>query len=345
VDLHILNGDCLRGVFEKSGIRGETHVLREMLPESPFELNCDWDDLFEMRAEWLQKQFGIPADEYLAEKESEYELIDRLDRYDDVCFWFDSDLFCQLNLIYALSWFTSEHASGARLHLVRPGMAPDGRMQALSRMTPAELHERLQNSTRIQPEHVDWADAVLIAYGADTPLPLWKSMRTACSRLSSGLPDLRSAVDRLFRLYPSVTDGTGWTERLILDEIRTGDETGVSEGIALRDLQRRILSNPDAELSGMTDLLFYRHLRTFTLGAQPLITVAGHAGLPDFAHPADPDDLATTRCCLTKEGRDVLAGRVDRLSIHPLDRWIGGVHLSPETGYWRFDGEGFIRPV
>ena len=61
----------------------------------------------------------------------------------------------------------------------------------------------------------------------------------------------------------------------------------------------------------------------------------------------------TPRCCrqsergfeLTALGRRVLAGDADWLETHPIDRWIGGVHLTPEQVVrWDEDAAAFVTP-
>jgi len=50
-------------------------------------------------------------------------------------------------------------------------------------------------------------------------------------------------------------------------------------------------------------------------------------------------EAADRSIALTAEGREVLAGRRDRVA-YGLDRWMGGVHLKTgETTIWRWDKE------
>lgn len=339
MNLHILNGDATREIFEKSGIPGDIHVVREMLLESPFELNCDWDDLFEMRAEWLQSRFGIPAQDYLAEKTSESELIERLSRYQSVYCWFDSDLFCQLNLIYALSWFAIEPMPHTTVYLITPTATDKHPRTPLSLLPPSAFPELMAQAHPVSITDIDMADAVLIAFGAESPLPLLKLTQSLCPHRLASLPDMKQAIETLFTLYPSPLDGLGLSERLILAEIPNRD------GISLGDLLKRMLSNRESEHCGMTDLLLYFHLNQFLRGERPLITLQGIARLPDFGTPLSDRDATESRIALTSAGQEVLAGSLDRIACQPIDRWIGGVHLSQETGIWRFDGTTFTAPV
>ena len=42
---------------------------------------------------------------------------------------------------------------------------------------------------------------------------------------------------------------------------------------------------------------------------------------------------------ITNAGREVLAGRLDRIAISGLDRWYGGVHLQGNGPVWRWDDQ------
>ena len=42
---------------------------------------------------------------------------------------------------------------------------------------------------------------------------------------------------------------------------------------------------------------------------------------------------------LTREGREVLDGRADRIAMCGIDRWFGGVHLQGHAVPWRWDGD------
>jgi hypothetical protein len=74
------------------------------------------------------------------------------------------------------------------------------------------------------------------------------------------------------------------------------------------------------------------------LAAEPLPLVAG---LPQDFFPAE--DNAPARAAylaaeirLTHSGLLVREGRLDRAVSKPLDRWLGGTHLTNEN-FWRWD--------
>ena len=41
---------------------------------------------------------------------------------------------------------------------------------------------------------------------------------------------------------------------------------------------------------------------------------------------------------ITAQGRQVEAGEADWLALHPIDTWLGGIHLHPGGPLWRWDG-------
>jgi hypothetical protein len=51
----------------------------------------------------------------------------------------------------------------------------------------------------------------------------------------------------------------------------------------------------------------------------------------------DAPEFPITRLTLTQAGRDVLVGTLDRLAVHGIQRWIGGVHLETPGSIWRWD--------
>jgi hypothetical protein len=42
----------------------------------------------------------------------------------------------------------------------------------------------------------------------------------------------------------------------------------------------------------------------------------------------DARKFASARVAITDAGRDVLAGRADRVELLGIDRWLGGTHLN-----------------
>src|SRR5262249_11425682 len=83
----------------------------------------------------------------------------------------------------------------------------------------------------------------------------------------------------------------------------------------------------------MGDLSFFNIVEGLAAAKKPLVAVDEDSD--------DPVRLADASISLTDTGRDVLAGRADHITLNGIDRWLGGVHLTPQR-YWRWTGSSLL---
>ncbi|GAB3640857.1 hypothetical protein GCM10027423_14930 [Spirosoma arcticum] len=79
-----------------------------MLSEGPLLASPQNDEeLWTLRRNWLMAQFGdrLQEDTYEEKVVAEFARICRYAEYDEVIFWFEHDLFCQINLVFLLACF------------------------------------------------------------------------------------------------------------------------------------------------------------------------------------------------------------------------------------------------
>ena len=107
--LHVLNGDATAYPFASAGLPGDVAIWREMLSEGPLlAVPKSDEELWSLRRNWLASQFGeqnandVP---YEVKVVAEFAHICRYTEYDEVIFWFEHDLFCQINLVFLLACF------------------------------------------------------------------------------------------------------------------------------------------------------------------------------------------------------------------------------------------------
>ena len=94
------------------------------------------------------------------------------------------------------------------------------------------------------------------------------------------------------------------------------------------------------EFADLGDGSFERYLVRLGAGETPLIRFVDGSTF-DEAELDDPARSLWRRpLALTEHGSAVMDGRVNRETLLPLDRWIGGVHLSTDTPRWRRDPDG-----
>jgi hypothetical protein len=133
------------------------------------------------------------------------------------------------------------------------------------------------------------------------------------------LPFVGAAVRCHLARFPSVGRGVNEMEEAILSAL-------ADRALPFAPLWRRVSRDARVRAHDMGDVQFAAHLRELAAGAGALVALEGDAGA-----------CASWRLALTALGRDVLARRRDWLELHPLHRWLGGVHLHPEGPAWRWD--------
>ena len=78
----------------------------------------------------------------------------------------------------------------------------------------------------------------------------------------------------------------------------------------------------------IADLSFAHTVRDLSAPPVPLIEIRGRL---------EGRGALTGAVELTPTGREVLAGRADRVEECGLERWLGGVHLAAPGPLWRWD--------
>ncbi|MDY0930324.1 DUF1835 domain-containing protein [Chryseobacterium sp. CFBP8996] len=94
---HILNGDCLAEKFPKN-LEGESIIWREALIDGPVSDN----NFFENRKKFIIENYDSESD-YDELVVKEFKSIKNIPEDSDVFFWFEDDLFCQVNFWFLIS--------------------------------------------------------------------------------------------------------------------------------------------------------------------------------------------------------------------------------------------------
>jgi hypothetical protein len=132
-----------------------------------------------------------------------------------------------------------------------------------------------------------------------------------------GLPFLRAALQRLCEEYPWKRDGLSRSQRQALQAVAGGRARE-------EELFARAQAREEAFFLG--DGAFVKILDDLRAGTAALIEEEEGGLVP------------------TALGRRVLAGDADWLERHPIDRWVGGVHLVPHRiTRWDEDTARFVE--
>jgi hypothetical protein len=241
------------------------------------------------------------------------------DQYDELVLWFEHDLFDQLNLIQLLSWIHGGARLAKPVSLVCIGSFP-GRphFKGLGELTPQELAPLLDTRQPVAAAQYALATRAWQAYRAPTPDGLVAVLGTD----TSALPFLAPAFERFLAEYPWTSDGLSAFERRFLQMIDSSPLSLASAFPRMQDGERAYY---------MTDGSLQDLALALSSTSPPLVILD---------RPSSPSPgLLRGTASLTDDGRNVLAGRRDRIELCGIDRWLGGVHLTTGGQIWRWDGE------
>ena len=305
--LHVLNGDATHRVFEQTHLTGDVLVWRDILVEGPAASP-------DARAPWLAAHLGIDAEEYVRGRREEAAALAATARHYEVVLWFEHDLFCAVNLWFLLDRFSARGRTPPRLSLVCPSHV-DG-FRGLGTFDAASLRSLFERRAPVTSAMLALGRVAFRAYASPDP----QALETLLARGGAALPFLAAAVRCHLGRFPSVASGVDEVEAETLSALGGGP-------VDFSRLFATVGAREPVRPHGMGDLQFAARLRELSRGPHPLVTL-------------DADERAPRAwtLALTPLGRDVVAGRADWLAHHPLDRWLGGVHLHSPRPSWRWDG-------
>lgn len=306
--LHVTNGDCAVERLKKLGIPGTFVPWRDVLHEGPVTSSSDPGALAETRARFLSDQGWASYREVLGS------LLERNRSYcaalerEEVIFWFEPDLYDQLQLVEALALrrrVETPFVSAAIAQLDRLFPQLDG-----NQLAAAFVHR--------QPllfAQIDLAQAAWDAFCAPDPRPLAALLRTD----TSALPYLDAALHRLLEELPSEEEGLSRCELQAVRSLGAGDGSlGAAFEAASHLDEPRFLG----------DWPFFLQLKRLMGGPQPLVAWSDSSA-------SDETAWRDRHAELTPAGVAVLAGDRDAMDCIAIDRWLGGTRLTPSS-LWRW---------
>ena len=305
--LHVLNGDATATVFATAGLPGDTLVWRDILVEGPVADGASNRPSLAERAVYLAGVMGIDADVYVRGVESQTARLAAAPANEEIVLWFEQDLFCAVTLWFLLDWLT-RHRPTTPLSLVYPAI--DEEVKGLGAMPAARLAVLFADRQPVSEHARALGGRAWSAYASPDPF----ASAPLAERESTPLPFVRDAFRCHLGRFPSVANGLNELEAAALAALRRGPRR-------FGELFQEVTARPHLRRHGMGDVQFAACLR----GLMPLVNITG-------------GDTLTAEIDITAPGREVEAGEADWLALHPIDTWLGGVHLHHGGPLWRWDG-------
>lgn len=304
--LHVTNGDSVLHLWKKAGLLGTHAAWRDALHEGPVPAGLAFDELSRVRADYLASRGFGNAIKLHHEFEKRDEVIRRAADFDEIVLWFEHDLYDQLQLLQVLAVLAELDIGAGGVQLIQS----ENYLGMLSADELLGLYPKRRFLTSAMAAAA--ADAWR-AFTAPTP----HALAAYAQKKPVGFPFLAAALRRLCEEYPAVGSGVSRTQKHIMEACAQGARSQ-------DEIFRRAQSREEASFLG--DSASYAHIDDLCAEPAPLLSVL------DGGHE------------VTVLGRRVLAGDADWCAHQPIDRWIGGVHLTGET-LWRWDeaSESFVQ--
>jgi hypothetical protein len=307
--LHLRCGSDIRETLRAAGFAGDFLEYADPICQGPVP---DAADLLEQRARFLAEAFGgfmgFTAAQSLARLRDEDQRLDAARTRDRVVLWFEHDSHDQLILARCLARF-ADAPLPAHLELICIDRHPSvERFLGLGQLAPDALASLWPARTPVTGAQLELGRAVWAALRRTDPREVQAIAATGTPALPLAAPALRRHLQEL----PGAEDGLSLTQRLILRILADGPSTIARLFAPLQRLD---------PLPFLGDVSFL-HIVELMAPTGVLTIAAGEKPFPRMA-------------TITDSGRDVLAGRTDFLSLHPAERWVGGVRIDPSRPAWR----------
>lgn len=316
--LHIVNGDSTREGLERSSVPGTFHSWSDILHEGPIPANVTPEEWRRIRVGYLASH-GYGAEPAIAAQYArEDAALERWREYDEVVFWFEHDLYDQLILIKHLAWMAARRAEGAPQKQPRFSLVCDDTY--LGPLKPEQFPALFAMREPITPAQIELGKSAWEAFCSDDP----RGLMLFTDEPARELPFLAGALHRHLQEFPSVNTGLARSEDQI---VRIAAVLGKPSPDDLFATMTR-----GEERIFMGDASFWTIVKRLSSGPQPLLAT-------DVQERRGRLPVGTVTA--THTGREVLLSRADNIALNGIDRWLGGVHLTPSR-CWRWDGARLI---
>lgn len=324
--LHIHNGGSTAGTLTEFGFPGEHKAFQEVLMDGPARGGLSPDEWLEVRARFLAEAYELKLKNCEKDLQEQEAWLRRFSEHDETTLWFEHDLFCQINLIYLLDWFSNQSMGKTRLSLICIGEFKDVEdFRGLGQLTGEQLASLFDGRHEVTGQELSLAARVWAAYCSADPGEIARLIDDD----TSVIPFLGHALRLHLMRFPSVKNGLGRIENTALEMISSG-------AIGFKSLFPRFGEAEPAY--GMGDSQFWCALKRMGQVRHPLIAIT-ISGLGDDDPAVKSNRYYDASFQLTETGRAVLAGERDFIELNGIDHWLGGMHLRDEGGFWRWDDQ------
>jgi redox-sensitive transcriptional activator SoxR len=321
--LHVTNGESVGNTLRRTAFGGAVLPWADVLHEGPVPA-LPRAQLLRTRAAFLSDcGWGSRRAITASLERRDAHLLAGLRTGSQVVFWFEHDLYDQLQLVDALA--LAAEVEGRPELIVVDSFPGAPAFRGLGELAVDQLESLWPSRREASPGALEAAVTAWEAVRSPDP----RRLAEWAAKGSRELPLLAPALRRLLEELPATGDGLSGTERRALRAVAGGAGTPGGAFLAAQDLE-------PAPFLG--DTWFYRALAELGGGAARLVETRTGDELPSPPPLGDGPTFARVPLGLTAAGRRVLHGEADRVALLGVDRWVGGTHVTPDR-LWRWDAE------
>ena len=312
--LHITHGDRANQALQRAGIEGEFLAWSDVLHDGPVPGGLGLEELSRVRAAFIASCGWATDFEAQTHFMSRDALFRRGATGGGIVIWNSFELYDQLHLLQLLNWYQEEGQGLGWPELVSVPAY-------LGQAQPEQLHRYFDARRPAAEDQMRLAQDAWHVFSGASP----RMLANLLDADLAALPFLAPALERLLQEYPGPS-GINRSEQQLLQAV----EKGVQDPAGLfREVRQQ------EEVAFMGDASFWMVLERLLAQPCPLLQVSGGRFVRPGLAGCDEAFLAL-RFELTLAGQAVLAGDEDWLARQPIERWIGGVHLTNDND-WRWD--------
>ena len=295
--LNIINGDACIGIMKEANIQGEFLAWQDFLHEGSVPPKLTLEELSVIRAKFIARYGLGDFDEIYKNFQERDEKLRTYKNYNKIIFWFEHDLYDQLQLLQLLDWFSDKPLKNIQLTLICSS-------NYLGESTAEQIKNMLHNDgIDLLPEHFQLARKAWSAFREPTPLA-WIDL---LQHSSSILKFLKPTVLRMMEEFPNTKAGLSRTEYQALLIISNGINDAQDIFIKCQSFEERKF---------MGDVVFWKILDNFE--EYKII------------------QRREKKLSITPLGKELLNGERFWFDIMPLERYIGGCKLTLDN-LWCWD--------
>ncbi len=224
--------------------------------------------------------------------------------HDEVCLFFEHDMYDQLQLAQLLHFF--HHSSGIESELT---LAVDSIY--IGEQTAKRVKEMLDARKPVSKAELSDGAIFWTTFASNSHVNL--------NQHDYSISFLNTTAERVLQEYPSVFNGMSRSRMNILEALSRGPLDPVSLFVECSEKE---------EARYLGDASFWTYVTELERCQVPLLKCSpGPFRAPDFG-----EGFRSQRISLTQQGEEVRAGKIDNIEINNIDMWIGGVHLTGDNG-------------